>query len=172
MNYEELVQEGLRDVVKEIFKRIEKDGLTGNHHIYLTFLTNYPGVKIPEYLRERHPRDITIVLQYQFWGLKVHKDHFEITLSFNDVHEDLRIPFKAIIGLVDPSVKFGLQLNPAYEEAESHLLENEIEEIVEKPKKAEKKKAAKKSAPSGDEAKPKGGEETNIISLDTFRKKD
>lgn len=113
MNYEEIVQEGLRNVVKTIMETVVKEGLKGNHHLYITYHTDFPGVKIPSFLKERHPHDITIVLQYQFWDLKVSDTYFEVTLSFSESHETLRIPFRAISGIVDPSVKFGLQLNPA-----------------------------------------------------------
>jgi uncharacterized protein len=149
--YEEIVQEALRSVVKDVLKLVEKDGLPGQHHLYITFQTHYPGVEMADYLKERHPDEVTIVLQYQFWDLKVDTKGFYVTLSFNDIQEPIYVPYGAITGFVDPSVKFGLQFNPT-----------ELpEELPPAPKKTSKKGKAKAAEdPTG-----------KVITLDTFRKK-
>lgn len=107
--YDEYVQDALRSVVINLLHRVEKEGILGNHNFYITFNTQYKGVVMPDYLREKYPDEITIVLQYQFWNLKVYDDCFSISLSFNGKKEDLTVPFKAISSFVDPYVKFGLQ---------------------------------------------------------------
>ena len=112
IDYDALVQTALRQAVKGILEMVKKKGLTGSHHFYITFRTDHPEAVLPQYLIERHPEEITIVLQYQFWNLTVSPVGFDVTLSFNDVHEGLHVPFDAMTSFVDPSVKFGLQFVP------------------------------------------------------------
>src|SRR5215510_2061553 len=109
IGYEALADKALRSVVKEALKRTEKQGLIGNHHFYLTFKTRDPVVEIPDFLLERYPEEMTIVLQNQFWGLKVREDEFEVGLTFQKMPTTLVIPFAALTAFVDPSVQFGLQ---------------------------------------------------------------
>tara|TARA_B100000686_G_scaffold230622_1_gene238013 strand:- start:98 stop:601 length:504 start_codon:yes stop_codon:yes gene_type:complete len=109
MHYKELVDEALRNVVREVLSRIENSGLPGNHHLYVSFHSHYPGLQVPDHLSQKFPDEITIVLQHQFWDLSVGEHSFEVALSFNGVRELLSVPFGAITGFVDPSVRFGLQ---------------------------------------------------------------
>lgn len=154
-----MVQESLRNVIKDTLKLVAKNGLPGSHHFYLSFKTNYPGVDLPDFLREEYPDEITIVLQYEFWDLEVAEDSFCVTLCFNDIHERLNVPFNAIVSFVDPSVKFGLQFTPAEVDAE--------------PVKAlpvdEKKSSRKSTKPS--ENKENTTPTDNVVVLDAFRKK-
>ena len=113
LDYDEMVQEALRGMVREVLNRTSKEGLLGSHHFYLTFQTSRPDVILPEEVREKHPDEITVVLQHQFWDLKVEQKKFEVSLSFNDKIEKISVPFGALISFLDPSVKFGLQFIPA-----------------------------------------------------------
>jgi len=158
-DYENLVQESLRNVIKETLSTVAKDGLPGKHHFYVSFKTDYPGVDLPDYLREEYPDDITIVLQYEFWDLEVGEKAFNVTLCFNDVHERLTIPFGAVVSFVDPSVKFGLQFTPADVDVDAELVQ------LDNPKKT-------RSTASDSEKQANTGEGTNnIITLDAFRRK-
>ncbi len=107
--YDLMVETALRTVVRDALKLAGERGLPGNHHFYITFRTTAPGMNIPDYLVERYPDEMTIVLQFQFWDLEIEEDRFSVTLSFNDVREPLTIPFDALTGFADPSVQFGLQ---------------------------------------------------------------
>ncbi len=109
LDYNLLVENALRGAVREALKRAAEFGLPGNHHFYVTFRTDQPGVDIPEYLRERYPDEMTIVLQHQFWGLEPGDDKFQVTLSFNKTPERLVVPYAALTAFADPSVQFGLQ---------------------------------------------------------------
>ncbi|MGD9663992.1 MAG: SspB family protein [Novosphingobium sp.] len=113
--YDEIVQEALRAVVGRVLGEIEQSGgvLPGNHHFYITFRTDAPGVSIPSRLRERFPEEMTIVLQHKFWELAVDDDGFTVGLSFNQIPAKLVIPFAAITAFVDPAVDFGLQFQAA-----------------------------------------------------------
>ena len=119
IRYDLLTQDALRGVVRDVLKDAAKNGLPGEHHFYISFDTGAEGVKISPRLREQHPKDITIILQYQFWDLKVSSDSFEVGLSFNGVPEKLVVPFAAIKGFFDPSVQFGLQFETVDPEAEA-----------------------------------------------------
>ncbi|HEY4136730.1 MAG TPA: ClpXP protease specificity-enhancing factor SspB [Alphaproteobacteria bacterium] len=117
LHYDKMVESALRGVVREALIFVSKNGLPGNHHFYLTFRTDYPGVDISETLHAQYPVDMTVVLQHQYWGLEVNDDHFVVNLSFSNVPERLQVPYAAMISFVDPSVKFGLQFQPAEGEA-------------------------------------------------------
>src|SRR6185295_4927103 len=109
IGYEALADQALRSVVKEALKRVEKQGLIASHHFYLTFKTHGEGVDIPPFLQERYPDEMTIVLQNQYWGLKVSDEAFEVSLTFQKVPATLHIPFSALTAFADPGVQFGLQ---------------------------------------------------------------
>ena len=109
IGYQALADSALRGVVREALRRIEKQGLVGAHHFRITFKTGFPGVEIPDFLREQYPEEMMIILQHQFWGLKVKDNHFEVTLSFKKVPATLTIPFAALTQFADPGVAFGLR---------------------------------------------------------------
>ncbi|MBP6986434.1 MAG: hypothetical protein KBB83_07615 [Alphaproteobacteria bacterium] len=112
LDYDTLIQEALRDVVRKTLQSVSKKGLPGNHHFYITFRTDRADVTMPDYLRQQHPDEVTVVLQHQFWDLSIEEKLFSVTLSFNGHHERLVIPYGALVSFMDPSVKFGLQFTP------------------------------------------------------------
>ena len=160
MRYDLLVERALRGVVRETLTRILADGLPGDHHLYITFRTQEADVALPGYLHEKYPTEMTIVLQHQYRDLAVDSDGFSVSLSFNDVHEVLRIPFAAITALADPSVNFSLQFKF---DGESGAQSQAADTIV----------PTGKSASSGAEnsANEPSASSDNIVTLDTFRKK-
>ena len=108
-DYPQMVETALRGVVREALARAAQDGLRGAHHFYVSFRTDVPGVALPDYLLNKYPEEMTIVLQHQFWGLQVGDQDFSVTLSLQNRPEQLIIPFAAVTSFADPSVKFGLQ---------------------------------------------------------------
>ena len=153
--YDMMVQEALRSVVRQSLTQVCKDGFRGEHHFYITFKTKSPHVILPDFLHQQYPEEMTIVLQHQFWNLQVNEKHFEVELSFNDKRENLVIPFGAITGFADPSVKFGLQFE---ENTSSESILGE--EISVKKTATQTNKLVKKSKKSGE-----------VVSLDQFRNK-
>ncbi|WP_294391294.1 ClpXP protease specificity-enhancing factor SspB [uncultured Sphingomonas sp.] len=109
--YDEIVQDALRAVVGRVIGQVEKSGLPGSHHFYITFKTQAPGVDIPRHLTERYPDEMTIVIQNRYWDLHVSPTHFEVGLSFNQVGSKLVIPFAAITAFQDPAVDFALHFS-------------------------------------------------------------
>ncbi|SCW85240.1 hypothetical protein SAMN05660859_3187 [Ancylobacter rudongensis] len=118
IRYDLLVQDALRGVVGRVLTDVARDGLPGEHHLYLAFDTCAPGVRISPRLKERYPEEMTIVLQHQFWDLIVTDQFFEVGLSFNGIPERLHVPYAALKGFFDPSVKFGLQFESVEDEGD------------------------------------------------------
>ena len=114
--YQEMMERALRGVMRDALARVEEQGLPGNHHYYVSFLTRHEGVTIPDSLRARYPDEMTIVLQHQFWGLETAEDGFSVTLSFGGRSERLTVPFEAVTAFMDPAADFGLRFGPGPEE--------------------------------------------------------
>ncbi|PLS22177.1 SspB family protein [Neptunicoccus cionae] len=156
--YGQLMHRAMRGLMRELLIDISKAGhLPGEHHFFITFDTNHPGVDIADWLRERYPEDMTVVMQHWFDNLVVSDDRFAVTLNFGDQPEPLVIPFDAIRTFVDPSVEFGLRFE-THEDDE----EDEFDDVPESPM-----IVIEEDEDDTDEP-PKG--EAEIVSLDSFRK--
>jgi hypothetical protein len=154
--YETMIEEALRGVVRRVLKMVQKDGLPGDHHIYLTFRTDADGVDVSDTIRSRWPEEMTIVIQHQYWDLEVYAERFSVTLSFSDVAQKLVIPYAAITAFADPSVKFGLQFMHQTD------AQDESDEVP----------AA--TAPSGSAStldEPPAADGANVVALDKFRRR-
>ncbi len=111
INYGQMMQKAMQGLLRSILERVAKEGLPGDHHFFITFDTQHPGVEMAKWLKEAYPEEITIVMQEWFDGLAVMSDRFNVTLNFNDTPEPMVIPFDAIRTFVDPSVEFGLRFD-------------------------------------------------------------
>jgi uncharacterized protein len=111
IDYAKLQQEAMRGVVRAVLQRIVKAGLPGEHHFYISFLTQAQGVILSKRLKEKYPNEMTIVLQHRFWDLIVSDERFEVKLTFDGIPERLVVPFAAIKVFIDPSVRYGLQFD-------------------------------------------------------------
>ena len=181
IRYDLRAQNALRYVIRDVLAEVAQTGLPGEHHFYIAFSTTADGVVMSPRLKEQHPEEMTIVLQHQFWDFKVSDTGFEVSLSFNNVPEHLKIPFAAIKSFFDPSVQFGLQFDTrdAAREPVSEPAAAPVEKLpAEKPASRAAKsapddaddgaKTAEETA-SGESEGPEAGAE--IVQLDTFRKK-
>lgn len=112
LDYARLVREALRDVPRQALRVAAEEGLPGEHHFYLTFRTTHPGVAVSPALQARHPEEMTIVLQHQFWNLAVGEDAFSVTLRFGGAPERLHVPFAAVVAFADPAAGFALRFEP------------------------------------------------------------
>ena len=110
INYHQILKKNMTNVLKDVLREIAKNGLKGNHNLYITFKTNNKNVILPKWLKKKHSKEMTIIIQYEYWNLKVLDDKFEILLSFNNVKVNLLIPFESIISFADPNANFGLKL--------------------------------------------------------------
>ena len=170
IRYDILAQEALRGVMRKVLAEVARTGLPGSHHFFITSLTNAPGVRISTRLRERYPEQMTIVIQFQYWDLKVTDTGFEVGLSFSDVPEKLEIPFSAVRGFYDPSVNFELEFDVRTEAAEQETAEEPVHELV-KEKPVKEKKAAKDKPAAVKAEDEASGKSAEVVSLDAFRKK-
>ena len=164
IGYQALTDSALRGVVRDALRRIEKSGLIGAHHFYLTFKTHAEGVDIPDFLKEQYPDEMTIIIQHQYWALKVKDDYFEVTLTFKKLPAPLHIPFAALTAFFDPGVQFGLQFRG---EAEAKASTGPV--MVPAPAEAPEKQP--EDAPDPVVAAPEKPPAGEVVSLDSFRKK-
>ena len=163
IGYQGLADAALRGVVREALRKVEKQGLVGAHHFRITFKTGFPGVEIPDFLREQYPDEMMIILQHQFWGLKVKDNHFEVTLSFKKVPATLTIPFAALTQFADPGVSFGLQFREVDEDGDLKPLSS--------PAAAPTPLNTSAKAEPPEEPPEKPATPGEVVSLDAFRKK-
>jgi uncharacterized protein len=183
IRYDLLTQQALRGVVRNVLADTAKKGLPGDHHFYISFDTRADGVRLSDRLRAQYPDEMTIILQHQFWDLKVGDDEFEVGLSFGGIPERLTVPYEAINGFFDPSVQFGLQFEEVTEGQEKKVApaigqENSADTKKRRPasvprmpaatSEASPAKAAVAPEPKPDKPASGGGE---VVRLDRFRKK-
>ena len=160
IRYDVLTQDALRGVVRKVLGEVEKAGLPGDHHFFISFATRAPGVRISKKLLDQYEEEMTIVIQNQYHDLKTSETGFEIGLAFDGIAETLVIPFSALKGFFDPSVEFGLQFEPAHTDltpAETKKVEPTLEAA-----------STEKDASADDESEESG---EKVVSLDSFRKK-
>ena len=163
MDYQSMVERAMKSVVREALLKVGEDGLPGEHHLYITFRTQDERVEISDRLISRYPEEMTIVLQYQFWGLEISEDAFEITLSFSGANERLFVPFDSVVGFADPSVNFGLQFKAADTDFAGDN-PNDLQDTDE----IDDSDAPPKSEGGDGDGQQKTGE---VVALDAFRKK-
>ncbi|NOD63253.1 MULTISPECIES: SspB family protein [unclassified Ruegeria] len=148
IDYGNLMHSAMRGLIKKVLTDVSETGLPGAHHFFITFDTREDGVDIADWLRERYPEEMTIVMQHWFENLEVGESGFAITLNFGDAPEPLYIPYAAIKTFVDPSVEFGLRFeSPEGELDDDHIMEESIEVEEEEPH-----------------------HDADVVSLDSFRK--
>jgi hypothetical protein len=163
IRYDVLARDAMRGVLRRVLEDASRHGLPGDHHFYITFLTQAEGVKLSPRLMAQYPEEMTIILQHQFWDLVVSEDRFEVGLSFGGVPEKLVVPFAAIKAFLDPSVQFGLlfeALNETPAAAEQPSAPTAVPAAVET-----------KAETVADDAERKPSEGAEVVRLDRFRKK-
>ena len=137
IEYQQILNKNLLNVFIEILKEVEKKGLDGNNHLYITFATNNPKTLVPNWLLQKYPSEMTIVIQHEYYHLSVNKKKFNIGLSFKNKKCDLIISFDSIISFADPSSNFGLnyQLNKSIDEKNKKI-------VIKKTKPTKKKNSS------------------------------
>ncbi|MDW6020710.1 SspB family protein [Mesorhizobium sp. BAC0120] len=180
IRYDILAQDALRGVMRKVLAEVARTGLPGNHHFFITFLTNAPGVRVSNRLRERYPEQMTIVLQFQYWDLKVTETGFEVGLSFSDVPEKLEVPFAAVRGFYDPSVNFELEFDvkpestanlPAEAAPEPKPEPSSTKAPAASTRKSESKAKSEPAEKPAETTSETGQKGADVVSLDAFRKK-
>lgn len=150
IEYGKLMHTAMRGLIRQVLQDVADNGLPGQHHFFITFDTTHPDAAIADWLRERYPEEMTVVVQHWFENLDVGEDAFSITLNFGDSPEPLHIPYDAIRTFVDPSVEFGLRFETQETDLDDDEDEDEfddLEDLVEEEQ-----------------------QDAEVVSLDSFRK--
>ncbi|CUJ29175.1 SspB family protein [Cognatishimia activa] len=172
IDYGNLMHRAMRGLIQEVLEDVRDNGLPGEHHFFITFDTQHPDVQIADWLSDRYPGEMTVVMQHWFDNLTVTEEGFAVTLNFGDAPEPLYIPYDAIKTFVDPSVEFGLR----FETQESDDDEDDVEELApvepivedvsEKISESLKDKIEEKLSDTA----PGEKKDADVVSLDSFRK--
>jgi len=155
LDYGSLMHRAMRGLIFNVLEQVRDHGLPGNHHFFITFDTTHPDVQLADWLKDRYPEEMTVVIQHWFDNLEVREDGFSITLNFGDQPEPLQIPFDAIQTFVDPSVEFGLRF------------ENQDMDEIEEEAEADETEPSAEATETSD-AEPR--QEAEVVSLDQFRR--
>jgi hypothetical protein len=147
IDYGNLMHRAMRGLIQNVLADVAEHGLPGAHHFFITFDTTYPGVELADWLRDRYPTEMTVVIQHWFENLTVTDDYFTITLNFGNNPEPMVIPFDAVRTFVDPSVEFGLRFETQESDEDDDEEEDDIE-VEEEPVR----------------------QDAQVVSLDQFRK--
>ncbi len=150
IDYGNLMHKAMRRLIQDVLGDVAANGLPGRHHFFITFSTDHPDVLIADWLTDRYPGEMTIVMQHWFDGLVVEDDGFSVTLNFGDQPEPLYIPYDAIVTFVDPSVEFGLRFETRQDREAEDGTDGEAPMIVDVEKDRDKK--------------------AEVVSLDSFRR--
>lgn len=156
IDYGGMMHRAMQGLIARVLEGVARDGLPGDHHFFITFDTREDGVEMADWLRERYPEEMTIVIQSWFENLIIDNEGFDITLNFGNSPEPLRIPFDALRTFVDPSVEFGLRFETqdSDDDEEDEDAEYQLDDD-------------QGSDDSPDDIPPGGGE---VVQLDRWRK--
>lgn len=150
IDYQQLLDNALKSVVKEALVYAQYNGLGDDAGFFITFKTRAPGVVLPDFLRIRYPDTMTIVLQYSYNNLNVSDKEFGVQLTFDGRPFFIRVPFSALVEFKDPSTEFMLSFHPHKKAAEQTTESPELP-LEEKP-----------------DTVP---DDKRVVSLDEFRRK-
>lgn len=167
IDYGNLMHDAMRSLIKRVLTDVQANGLPGSHHFFITFRTTHPDAELADWLSDRYPEEMTVVMQHWFDSLEVGEDGFGIRLNFGDAPEPLFVPYDAIKTFVDPSVEFGLRFEAADDE-DVEFDGVSVEELGDsEPVQMPEPKPSVLQEDEADDEAPKAAE---VVSLDSFRK--
>ncbi len=158
IDYGNLMHQAMRDLIKKVLRDVAENGLPGSHHFFITFDTGHPEAELADWLSDRYPGEMTVVLQHWFDNLEVGENGFSVTLNFGDQPEPIYIPYDALKTFVDPSVEFGLRFESPDEDEIEPVDPQEVLDHIEE--------LAQESDPKPDSPH----KDADVVSLDSFRK--
>ncbi len=163
IDYGNLMHEAMRGLIRKVLTDVAANGLPGSHHFFITFDTSHPDAELADWLSDRYPGEMTVVMQHWYDKLEVTEDGFAVTLNFGDAPEPLYVPYDAIKTFVDPSVEFGLRFETQGEDEDKQESRAKPPGILPRP-------ATAKPKAEQTPKKDKDGKDADIVSLDSFRK--
>lgn len=168
IDYGNLMHEAMRGLIKKVLEDVSSHGLPGAHHFFITFDTSHPDAELADWLSDRYPGEMTVVMQHWYENLEVGTDGFAVTLNFGDAPEPLYIPYDAIKTFVDPSVEFGLRFETQEEDGADTATGTELSTLPKANVPAIQPET--KPTASADEPAEKDVKDADVVSLDSFRK--
>ncbi|MEM6888256.1 MAG: ClpXP protease specificity-enhancing factor SspB [Pseudomonadota bacterium] len=161
IDYGNLMHEAMRGLIRKVLADVSENGLPGEHHFFITFDTSHPDAELADWLSDRYPGEMTVVMQHWYDDLEVGEEGFSVTLNFGDAPEPLYIPYDAIKTFVDPSVEFGLRFETQGDEAG---------DVEDSPAPAPLPVASSQVEIADAAKEDDSGKDADIVSLDSFRK--
>ncbi|MEP0964236.1 MAG: ClpXP protease specificity-enhancing factor SspB [Roseobacter sp.] len=161
IDYGNLMHEAMRGLIRKVLLDVREHGLPGEHHFFITFDTSHPDAELADWLSDRYPGEMTVVMQHWYDNLEVTEEGFSVSLNFGDAPEPLYIPYDAIKTFVDPSVEFGLRFETQ---------EDSEQEDVQSPTQIPSSSALQTQTTSDVEVEEEAPKDAEIVSLDNFRK--
>lgn len=168
IDYGNLMHEAMRGLIRKVLQDVCDNGLPGAHHFFITFDTSHPDAELADWLSDRYPGEMTVVMQHWYDKLVVSDDGFSVTLNFGDAPEPLYIPYDAIKTFVDPSVEFGLRFE-TQEPDDDEGAATKRPKAPGVPLARSKTSKTSEKAPADRKASEKA-KDAEIVSLDSFRK--
>lgn len=162
IDYGNLMHDAMRGLIRKVLTDVSENGLPGVHHFFITFDTSHPDAELADWLSDRYPGEMTVVMQHWYDNLDVGKDGFAVTLNFGDAPEPLFIPYDAIKTFVDPSVEFGLRFENHEEDDAAETAQAASPEVL--------PSATPTPSDVNDDAEKSDTKPADIVSLDSFRK--
>jgi len=169
--YDRMMDDAVRGVIAKLLGEAATRGMPDQHHFLITFRTGCQGVDIADELRTRYPQEMTIILQHQFWDLKIDETKFSVTLSFNKVPQRLVVPYVAITAFADPSVRWGIKLQPREPEGDAVPLALADKGSVPDAGEGFRRLRGAGNGEAKPSASPSNTDESKVVTLDTFRRK-
>lgn len=166
IDYGNLMHDAMRGLIKKVLLDVQANGLPGAHHFFITFDTGHPDAELADWLSDRYPDEMTVVMQHWYDKLEVGDDGFGIRLNFGDAPEPLFVPYDAIKTFVDPSVEFGLRFEAQDEDDDE--TNDQVTEVEDELGDSEPVHLPDPKPTSDTESD--SGKEADVVSLDSFRK--
>ena len=122
IDYGNLMHRAMRGLIQQVLTRVAAEGLPGKHHFFITFDTMHPDVEIADWLSDRYPGEMTIVIQsiafsmYSEMPTVVQSTPFSIaTMRLNILHQWCEPVPHCVIALLPewiPSPPFSEVMHP------------------------------------------------------------
>ncbi len=168
IDYGNLMHDAMRGLIRTVLGDVARHGLPGDHHFFITFSTMHPDVEIADWLSDRFPEEMTVVMQHWFEDLHVTDEGFSVTLNFGDNPESLYIPYDAILTFVDPSVEFGLRFETQHDDEQTA---RDSDDGQTRAPPGDAAREAPETGPAQAAAAPERAPgDAEVVSLDSFRK--
>ena len=78
IDYNKVLNQNMINVLRDVLTNIKVNGLSKNNHLYITFLTNHKNVDLPDWIKQKYPEEMTIIIQYEYYNLEVKKITFPL----------------------------------------------------------------------------------------------